>query len=311
MNPSNPPFFKRTDWIAGWVTFAISLIVYTLTLQPTVGLEDSGELIVASDFLGVPHPPGYPIWTLLTWFFQWIFHAVTFHGQPNPAWGVNFFSAFAGASACGIIALLISRSGTDLLSSLKRESTTLDPRTQTLFCNTAGIAGGLLLAFGQGMWSQAVIAEVYTLNILFQSLVLAFLYRWIRHPEQTRWLLLCGFVFGLGITNHQTLLFMGLAIAIAVLCNDLHMFTRPYLVRIALIIAGLVLAFLGVYNLSLPLQITGILLMIGGGLLIRERFLLRDFLITGSLISPPITNHKHEIHPHSIAAEREKQALAL
>jgi len=71
------------------------LVFYTLTLQPTVGLEDSGELIVASDFLGVPHPPGYPIWTLLTWFFQWVFHGVTFHGQPNPAWGVNFFSAFS------------------------------------------------------------------------------------------------------------------------------------------------------------------------------------------------------------------------
>ena len=60
MTLSNPPFYKRTDWIACWITFAISLIVYTLTLQPTVGLEDSGELIVASDFLGVPHPPAIP-----------------------------------------------------------------------------------------------------------------------------------------------------------------------------------------------------------------------------------------------------------
>ena len=283
MTLSKPLFYKKNDWIACWITFAISLIVYTLTLQPTVGLEDSGELIVASDFLGVPHPPGYPIWTLLTWFFQWIFHSVTFHGQPNPAFGVNFFSAFAGASACGIIALLISRSGADLLDSLKKESTALDTHTKALFCTTAGIAGGLLLAFGQGMWSQAVIAEVYTLNILFQSLVLAFLYRWIRHPEQTHWLLLCGFVFGLGITNHQTLLFMGLAIAVAVLCNDLKMFTRKYLARIILLFGGLILAFIGVYNLNLTLQIIGILLMITGGLLIREHFLLRDFLITGSL----------------------------
>ena len=59
MNSSQTPFFKRTDWIAGWITFGLSLLVYTLTLQPTVGLEDSGELIVASDYLGVPHPPGY------------------------------------------------------------------------------------------------------------------------------------------------------------------------------------------------------------------------------------------------------------
>ena len=282
MTLSNPPFYKRTDWIACWITFVISLIVYTLTLQPTVGLEDSGELIVASDFLGVPHPPGYPIWTLLTWFFQWMFHSVTFHGQPNPAFGVNFFSAFSGASACGVIALLISRSGADILSSLKREHQSLDPSTQSLFCAASGIAGGLLLAFGQGMWSQAVIAEVYTLNILFQSLVLAFLYRWMRNPEETGWLLLCGFIFGLGITNHQTLLFMGLAMAVAVICTNLDLFAKRYLLRLSLILAGLITAGLGIYHLTIPLQITGILLMITGGLLIRERFLLRDFIITGA-----------------------------
>ena len=147
----------------------------------------------------------------------------------------------------------------------------------------SGIAGGLLLAFGQGMWSQAVIAEVYTLNILFQSLVLAFLYRWMRNPEETGSLLLCGFVFGLGITNHQTLLFMGLAMAVAVICINLDLFAKRYLLRLCLILAGLVTACIGIYHVTIPLQIAGILLMITGGLLIRERFLLRDFLITGSL----------------------------
>ena len=119
-------FFKKSDWLSAGFTFLISLIVYTLTLQPTVGLEDSGELIVASDYLGVPHPPGYPIWTLLTWFFQWIFHNISFHGHPNPAWAVNWFSAFSGALACGIITLLISRSGIDIIKSLSKESKSLD-----------------------------------------------------------------------------------------------------------------------------------------------------------------------------------------
>ena len=119
---STEKFFRKSDWFACWVTFVISLIVYTITLQPTVGLEDSGELIVASDYLGVPHPPGYPSWSLLTWLFQWIFHGVSIHGHPNPAWGVNFLSAFSGAAACGVLALLISRSGIDLLRSLAKES---------------------------------------------------------------------------------------------------------------------------------------------------------------------------------------------
>ncbi len=213
-------FFRKSDWIACLATFLISLTVYVLTLQPTLGLEDSGELIVASDYLGVPHPPGYPIWTLLTWFFQWVFHSVSFHGHPNPAWAVNLFSGVAGAAACGVLALLISRSGMDLLRSMKKESNMLGESTESLFCAAAGISGGLLLAFGQGMWSQAVIAEVYTLNIFFQSLLLLFLYRWMVEPQKPIWLFLCAFVFGLGITNHQTLMFMGLAMAIGILFRD-------------------------------------------------------------------------------------------
>ena len=95
--------------------------------------------------------------------------------------------------------------------------------------------------------------------------------------------MICGFIFGLGITNHQTLLFMGLAIAVAVLCNDLKMFSQRYLFRLFLIFGGLIIAFVGVYKITLFIQIVGILLMILGGLLIRERFLLKDFLVTGSL----------------------------
>jgi tetratricopeptide (TPR) repeat protein len=221
---SSKKFFRKSDWLACLLTFFISLAVYVLTLQPTVGLEDSGELVVASDYLGVPHPPGYPIWSLLTWFFQWVFHAVTFHGHPNPAWAVNLFSAVAGAAACGVLAMLISRSGIDLLRSLKKVSSILGERTESVFSAVAGISGGLLLAFAQGMWSQSIIAEVYSLNILFQSLLLLFLYRWMCKPEDSRWLILSAFVFGLGITNHQTLMFMGLSIAAAILFRDIKLF---------------------------------------------------------------------------------------
>jgi len=51
-------FFTRTDWLAFASSFLITLAVYVYTLAPTVTLEDSGELAVASDYLGVPHPPG-------------------------------------------------------------------------------------------------------------------------------------------------------------------------------------------------------------------------------------------------------------
>jgi len=216
-------FFRRADWIAFGLTFLIALIVYTLTLAPTVTLEDSGELITASDYLGVPHPPGYPIWSLLTWFFQWIFNGVTYHGYPNPAWGVGFCSAFAGALACGTLALLVSCSGLQLLHGLRKETAVLGEKTESLFGCVAGISSGLLLAFSQGMWSQSVIAEVYALNVLFQTAVLLFLFRWSVEPENPKPLFLMAFTFGLGLTNHQTLVFMVFAIALTVLLRHIRL----------------------------------------------------------------------------------------
>ena len=79
-------FFRKLDWAAFWTATVATLVVYCYTLAPTLTLEDSGELAVAADYLGVPHPPGYPIWTIISWIFTKIFSFVTFRGQPNPAW---------------------------------------------------------------------------------------------------------------------------------------------------------------------------------------------------------------------------------
>ena len=62
-------FFRRIDWVAFWGATIIAFLVYFFTLGPSVGLEDSGELATAADHLGVPHPPGYPFWSLCSWIF--------------------------------------------------------------------------------------------------------------------------------------------------------------------------------------------------------------------------------------------------
>ena len=97
-------FFRRIDWTAFWSATLISFLVYFLTLGPSVGLEDSGELATAADHLGVPHPPGYPFWSLCCWIFCRIFGWVTYMGQPTPAWAVSLFSAVAGAFASNVTA---------------------------------------------------------------------------------------------------------------------------------------------------------------------------------------------------------------
>ncbi len=64
-----PPLFRRTDWITCGITTFLVFIGYYLTLAPDLTLEDSGELAVGSYYAGVPHPPGYPVWTIYTWLF--------------------------------------------------------------------------------------------------------------------------------------------------------------------------------------------------------------------------------------------------
>ena len=207
-------FFRRSDWWAFWVAGLATLAVYFWTLAPTVTLEDSGELAVASDYLGVPHPPGYPIWTLITWLFQLAFHWVKYNGHPNPAWSVGLASAVAGAGACGLLALLISRSGADLLDRAVAGGR-FAGRAGRLLCAAAGVGGGLLLAFSPVLWSQSVIVEVYALNALFQMGVVLLIYMWMQRPERSDWLWWASFLFGLGLTNHQTLLFLALALLMA------------------------------------------------------------------------------------------------
>ena len=233
-------FFRRSDWRSFWIVLVATFGVYFHTLAPTLTLEDSGELAVASDYMGVPHPPGYPIWTLVTWFFQWVFHWVKYNGHPNPAWSVGLASAAAGAGACALLALLVSRSGADLLRSVPALTDKIGFQAENLLCMVAGISGGLLLAFSPVLWSQSVIVEVYSLNALFQMAILLLIYMWMCRPKNDVLLFLAAFLFGLGLTNHQTLLFLGLALAVAVVLKDADLF-RDFAVAAALV--GIVFVF--------------------------------------------------------------------
>ncbi len=217
-------FFRRVDWSAFWTGFIISLSVYCYTLAPTVTLEDSGELAVASDYLGVPHPPGYPIWTLLTWLFQWVFHFKTYFGQPNPAWSVGLASAFFGALACGVLALLVSRSGANILRGMEQVTKVLGYRTESLICWVCGVTGALLFAFSQVLWSQSTIVEVYSLNAFFLMLIIILMYRWMCRPHEHSTLYATAFIFGLGLTNHQSVLFITLGLMAALWFRDRDLF---------------------------------------------------------------------------------------
>ncbi len=231
------PVFRPGDWIAAGLVFIVSLIVYTITIAPTVTLEDSGELVVAAEYLGVPHPPGYPLWTILAWVFTRIFFFMRYAGQPNPAYGVNYLSAFFGALTSGIVALLVSRFARDMLQLFGGEQGD-SPATKPAagfsepsggigegwIAGASGIAAGLFLSFTPLQWSQAVIAEVYTLNTCIVMTMLLISYVWLQRPERKRLPYLIALVFGLGITNFQPIGLIAFSMIFVFLAADRDLF---------------------------------------------------------------------------------------
>jgi hypothetical protein len=158
--------------IAGAIA-ALLFALYALSAPRTVSHEDDGMFILSSYFLGVEHPPGYPV-------FTWIGHLFTYLPFGSVAYRVHLASALFGALSCSALYLC---------------ARTLIP----------GRLPALLAAFGLGLspvfWSQAIIAEVYTLNTFF-FLALA----WLGLTGGSlRWMAL---LFGLSLSNHYPLMLL-------------------------------------------------------------------------------------------------------
>jgi len=195
------------------------LALYLATLAPTVVGGDSGELTAAAVTGGVPHPPGYPVFSLLARLFA----ALPF--GPSIAWRVNLLSAVSTATAAGLLCA-------------------------TVQLWTRRAAAGLLAAglFGTNplVWHYAATAEVFGLNAMFGALAL---YLWLRieRVPTRRQVFALAFACGLGMGNHHTFVFIGAPVllrslwvvrrelrasgmALAVLCGALGLFPYAYLV---------------------------------------------------------------------------------
>jgi Tfp pilus assembly protein PilF len=196
--PSQPETFQKSDLTAAAIVFVITTAVYIATLAPSVTLEDSGELITAATKFGVPHPPGYPLWTMSGFILS---HLIP---VGNLAWRINLQSALYGGIANALLTLLVCHSGRWLLQRWT------DPAQQAAvrpYCFYAGMLAGLTLGFSDVMWSQATISAVHgTVNALFTIIIIMLLYFWMLAPEKIERLIITVFVFGLGLTHHHTLI---------------------------------------------------------------------------------------------------------
>jgi tetratricopeptide (TPR) repeat protein len=165
---------NKRDFFICCGIFFITLIVYILTLAPTVYFGDSGELTAAAYNLGIAHPPGYPLYLLLGKLFMLVVPI------GDMAMRMNLLSAFF-ASLAAVMIYLINRV-------LNRGRF-----TATLVSLTA--------AFSFTFWSQAVVAEVYTLAALFFCILIFFTLLWFKDQKQ-HWLLLLALTAGLALTHH-------------------------------------------------------------------------------------------------------------
>jgi len=136
-DPDSKPFFTAADLVIAFVGGLVALTLYLLTLAPTISGEDSGEFITAAATLGIAHPPGYPLYCLLGHLFSWM-------PLGTPAWRINFMSAFFSAASISLAILTVI-----YLTRNRR----------------AALMAGLMLACTRDLWSQSVVAEVYTLTL--------------------------------------------------------------------------------------------------------------------------------------------------
>src|ERR1044071_2781516 len=142
--------FRRIDWLALLIAFGSVWIVYFLTLAPEVTLEDSGELCTASFYAGIPHPPGYPFWSIYSYLWTLLpFGSVT--------WRVELGESFAAAMACGLVGFMVSRGSSMLIEGIKELNDTIDRRWENAICVVCGITAGLLLGFDNFMWKESVV----------------------------------------------------------------------------------------------------------------------------------------------------------
>jgi hypothetical protein len=151
--------------LRGTLAFAVPLAIYVASAYHDVMYWDIGEMDTVPYILGIAHPPGFPLYTLIGWAFT---HLVPL---GSVAFRMSLLSALAMAGVCWFIFRM------------------------------AGLAAALLFAFGQDAWTHATRAEPHTLVALAFAALLFYLLRWVREGN-ARDLYASALALGLGIAIH-------------------------------------------------------------------------------------------------------------
>ena len=189
--------YKQINNLTGWVIFAISTLVYILTVEQTASFWDPGEFIAVSYKLQVPHPPGAPFMLLVYRMFGFLAM-----GDPlEVAYWMNIGSALFSGFTILFLFWSITLFGKRMFSITEGQ----ESKDQTIALMGAGIVGSLIYAFSDSFWFSAVEAEVYAMSSFFTAIVIWAFLKWdvITDPkEENRWMVFIAYLVGLSIGVH-------------------------------------------------------------------------------------------------------------
>ncbi len=209
MTTTRPSTPYRWAALVGLAVFGI----YVATLAPTTAFWDTSEYIAAAKVLGIPHPPGNPLFVILahTW------GLLPLAGEY--AKRINLFAAFTSAASAALWFLIAER----------WLRTIVPVRWGRLL---AAAAGTLVSATSWTIWNQSAVNEkVYTVSLLSMALVTWLAVHWGDDepgPHRDRWVILIAYIIALSTTNHLMGLLAAPAVAIYILWTDWRVVTRPW-----------------------------------------------------------------------------------
>ena len=204
--PRQPPPYGFAALLA-----LVVLVVYIATLAPTTAFWDTSEYIAAAKTLGIPHPPGNPLFVLLAHVFGLLPLAASY------AVRINLFAAVTSALSAGLWFLVAERWLRNLVAD----------RVLRLGAAASGVLVG---ALSWTVWNQSTVNEkVYTVSLFFMALVTWLAVHWGDDepgPHRDRWLILIAYLLALTSTNHMMGVLAAPAVIVYVLWTDWRVITR-------------------------------------------------------------------------------------
>jgi hypothetical protein len=192
----------RPPYLAAVLVALTVLAVYTLTLAPTVTFWDAGEFIAAARVLGIPHPPGTPLFVIIAHVWGTLIPFGEF------AWRTNLLSAVLSAGAAGFLFLVAHES-------LRVLAAGVDAATGKLIRTGGAAAAAFIGAFTFTNWQNSNETEVYGIATFTIAAICWLCHVWRARrgtPAASRVLLLIVYLGGISMGNHLLALLVGPAV---------------------------------------------------------------------------------------------------